>query len=111
MSDSNTPSVDTPSSPRRPPDGEPILHMKGIGKSFGAVRAVNNVDFEVYPGEVVGLVGDNGAGKSTLIKALLHLHPVITGDVQFYGTTYKKAKSKISYVPQRGSVDWDFSLR
>ena len=48
----------------------PVLQMHGINKSFGAVRALTNVDFEVYGGEVVGLVGDNGAGKSTLVKTI-----------------------------------------
>ncbi len=48
----------------------PILEVKGISKHFGQVRALDDVDFEVYPGEVVGFVGDNGAGKSTLIKIL-----------------------------------------
>src|SRR5690349_18376311 len=44
--------------------------IRGATKSFGAVRALNGVDFTVAPGEVVGLVGDNGAGKSTLAKIL-----------------------------------------
>lgn len=48
----------------------PILELKGISKSFGVVRALIGVDFEVYPAEVVGLVGDNGAGKSTLVKVI-----------------------------------------
>jgi D-xylose transport system ATP-binding protein len=50
--------------------GAPRLQMKNISKTFGAVRALQHVDFEVYDGEVVGLVGDNGAGKSTLIKTI-----------------------------------------
>lgn len=48
----------------------PALSLKGISKAFGAVQALKDVDFEVYSGEVVGLVGDNGAGKSTLIKTI-----------------------------------------
>jgi ABC-type sugar transport system ATPase subunit len=52
------------------PDQEPLLSMKGISKSFGAVKALDKVDFELYPGEILGLVGDNGAGKSTLIKII-----------------------------------------
>src|SRR3954452_10765059 len=48
----------------------PLLELKGVNKSFGAVRALTDVDFEVYPGEVIALVGDNGAGKSTLVKAI-----------------------------------------
>lgn len=49
---------------------EYLLKAAGIGKRFGSVVALNNVDFEIKPGEVVGLVGDNGAGKSTFIKIL-----------------------------------------
>lgn len=48
----------------------PILEMRGISKRFGAVQALSQVDFEVYLGEVVALVGDNGAGKSTLVKTI-----------------------------------------
>lgn len=47
-----------------------LLRLERIEKSFGAVRALHGVDFEVYAGEVVGLVGDNGAGKSTLVKLI-----------------------------------------
>lgn len=49
---------------------EPVLKVKGISKSYGKIVALSNVDFEIFPGEVVGLVGDNGAGKSSLIKIL-----------------------------------------
>jgi D-xylose transport system ATP-binding protein len=56
------------------PSRKPILELRGISKSFGAVRALTEVDFEVYAGEVVALVGDNGAGKSTLIKCISGAH-------------------------------------
>ncbi len=55
--------------------------MKGIWKSFGAVQALADVDFEVYPGEVVALVGDNGAGKSTLIKCVSGVHAADAGKI------------------------------
>lgn len=60
---------------------QPLLRMVGIGKTFGAVRALHNVDFEVYAGEVVGLVGDNGAGKSTLVKVIAGVGPADEGQV------------------------------
>jgi len=63
--------------------------MKGISKSFGAVRALTEVDFEVYPGEVVALVGDNGAGKSTLIKCLSGAHLADTGSIFVEGREVK----------------------
>jgi D-xylose transport system ATP-binding protein len=96
MTDSYRPSVDASSSPRRPPDEEPILRMRGIGKSFGAVRALNNVDFEVYPGEVVGLVGDNGAGKSTLIKTIAGVGPADEGDVFVEGQPVKITSPQVA---------------
>jgi D-xylose transport system ATP-binding protein len=50
--------------------GTPLLKLSKIGKNFGPVRALNDVDLEIYPGEVTALVGDNGAGKSTMIKTI-----------------------------------------
>ena len=63
----------------------PLLAMKGITKRFGAVEALVDVDFEVYAGEVVALVGDNGAGKSTLIKAVSGIQPADAGAIWFDG--------------------------
>jgi D-xylose transport system ATP-binding protein len=64
---------------------KPILQLHGVSKRFGAVQALQDVDFEVYHGEVVGLVGDNGAGKSTLVKVMSGVHPPDTGKVFFDG--------------------------
>jgi D-xylose transport system ATP-binding protein len=66
--------------------GEPALCMRNISKTFGAVQALRNVDFEVYAGEVVGLVGDNGAGKSTLIKVISGAHLADSGGEIFVGS-------------------------
>jgi D-xylose transport system ATP-binding protein len=61
--------------------GEPTLRLTGISKAFGAVQALQDVDFEVWSGEVVGLVGDNGAGKSTLIKVIAGVNPADSGHI------------------------------
>jgi D-xylose transport system ATP-binding protein len=63
----------------------PILELKGISKRFGAVQALSEVDFEVLPGEVVGLVGDNGAGKSTLVKTIAGINIADAGEYVFNG--------------------------
>ena len=63
----------------------PIIEARGISKRFGAVQALNKVDFCVYPQEIVGLIGDNGAGKSTLIKILSGIFPPDEGVIYYCG--------------------------
>jgi D-xylose transport system ATP-binding protein len=67
------------------PDESPLLTLRGINKSFGPVHVLHDVDFHVYPGEVMSLVGDNGAGKSTLVKSVAGIHPIDSGDIIFEG--------------------------
>jgi len=62
-----------------------VLSMRGIGKRFGPVQALDGVDFAVDSGEVVGLVGDNGAGKSTLVKSIAGIYSVDAGEFSFEG--------------------------
>ena len=64
---------------------ERVLTMHGVGKRFGAVRALTDVDFWVDEGEVVALIGDNGAGKSTLVKVLAGVHAPDAGTIEFEG--------------------------
>ncbi|HEU5159337.1 MAG TPA: ATP-binding cassette domain-containing protein [Streptosporangiaceae bacterium] len=66
-------------------NGTPLLELKQINKSFGAVHVLHDVDFAVYPGQVTALVGDNGAGKSTLIKCVAGIYPVDSGGIIFDG--------------------------
>jgi D-xylose transport system ATP-binding protein len=63
----------------------PTLELRGVSKSFGAVQALREVDFEVRDGEVMALVGDNGAGKSTLIKCVSGIYSIDDGQTMFDG--------------------------
>ena len=63
------------------PPTTPIVEMRGIDKSFGAVRALSGVDLVLYPGEILGLVGDNSAGKSTLMKILTGAYQRDAGEI------------------------------
>ena len=67
------------------PGRQTILEAKGISKAFGHVQALSNVDFELYPTEVVALIGDNGAGKSTLVKILSGIYHKDTGQIYVDG--------------------------
>ena len=69
-----------------------------------------DVDLDVPPGKLVGIVGPNGAGKSTLIKAVMDLIPRTSGRVRIFGEPYRKQRHRVGYVPQRESVDWDFPV-
>lgn len=67
-----------------------------------------DIDLEIPLGALVAIVGPNGAGKSTLIQAILGLVKKVSGEVSFLDQPYKNVQKRIAYVPQRGSVDWDF---
>lgn len=70
-----------------------------------------DVDLEVPSGVLMAIAGPNGAGKTTLIKALLGLVKPAAGRMLIHGAPYKEQRSLVAYVPQRGSVDWDFPTR
>ena len=64
---------------------EPILQARGLVKRYGRVIALDNADFDLYPGEILGVIGDNGAGKSTLIKALCGAVTPDAGEIKLAG--------------------------
>lgn len=66
---------------------KPVLQMRGINKSFGGLKALMDVDLDLYSGEVLAIVGDNGAGKSTLIKVLTGIYQADSGNIVIDGET------------------------
>jgi simple sugar transport system ATP-binding protein len=79
-------------------DKTPVIQLKNVSKTFGEVRSLSDVDIEIYPGEIVGLLGDNGAGKSTLVKTIMGFHkPDVGGEIWFKGekiTDWSVAKAR-----------------
>ena len=69
-----------------------------------------DLEFDLPAGSLIGVVGPNGAGKSTLLKAVMDLVPKASGRVTVFGKPYRKNRSRVGYVPQRESVDWDFPV-
>ncbi|PJF43643.1 MAG: manganese ABC transporter ATP-binding protein [Phototrophicales bacterium] len=84
------------------------LHVEDLTVAYNSRPVLWDVDLTIPEGVLAAIIGPNGAGKSTLIKAVLGLIPRAAGTVSFYGKPYQKARELIGYVPQRGSVDWDF---
>jgi ABC-type sugar transport system ATPase subunit len=70
-------------------DRAPVLELRAVHKSFGAIRALRGVSFAVCPGEVVALVGDNGAGKSTLVKSISGLYQPEAGEILIDGVAQR----------------------
>ena len=84
------------------------LKVDDLTVAYNSKPALWDVDLDVPQGVLMAIVGPNGAGKSTLIKAALNLIPRAAGTVRFFDMPYEKARHLVGYVPQRGSVDWDF---
>lgn len=84
------------------------LSINDLTVAYSSRPAIWDIDLDVPEGVLMAVVGPNGAGKSTLIKSVLNLVPRAAGTALFYGKPYEKARSLVGYVPQRGSVDWDF---
>ncbi|HVX86797.1 MAG TPA: sugar ABC transporter ATP-binding protein [Phycisphaerae bacterium] len=90
--------------------GRPLLEMRGITKSFGGVHALRGVDFAVYPGEIVCLLGENGAGKSTLMKILAGVHVVYDGEMFFDGKAVRFRSTQEAAELGIGIVYQEFNL-
>ncbi|MBP6789753.1 MAG: metal ABC transporter ATP-binding protein [Candidatus Promineofilum sp.] len=86
----------------------PAIEITDLTVAYQEKPVLWDVDLEVPPGVLLAIVGPNGAGKTTLIKAVLGLIKPVAGQTLIYGAPYAEQRRLVGYVPQRGSVDWDF---
>jgi len=86
----------------------PIVEVHDLTVSYHKKPVLWSVDFTLPKGVLAGIIGPNGAGKSTLIKAIMGLLPISAGYIKIFDKPVEEVRTRISYVPQRESVDWDF---
>ncbi len=86
----------------------PAIRVTDLTVAYGDKTVLWDIDIEIPKGAMVAVVGPNGAGKTTLIKSIQGLVPRVAGVISIHGRPYEKQRKEVSYVPQRGSVDWDF---
>jgi manganese/zinc/iron transport system ATP- binding protein len=84
------------------------LDVRDLTVAYRDKPVLWDIDLSVPSGVLMAIVGPNGAGKTTLIKAILGLVKSAAGQVEIFGKPYSKQRDLVGYVPQRGSVDWDF---
>jgi manganese/iron transport system ATP-binding protein len=87
-----------------------MLEIQQLAVNYRGVRALEQIDFRIDPGELVGLIGPNGAGKSTLLKAMLGLIPTVHGTVKYCNCPLCRHLERVAYVPQRSQIDWDYPI-
>jgi manganese/zinc/iron transport system ATP- binding protein len=90
--------------------GELPLEIHDLTVAYHRKPVLYGIDLEVPRGRLVGIVGPNGAGKSTLIKAIMGVIPASSGWIKIFGRPFRKNLTRVGYVPQRESVDWDFPV-
>lgn len=86
----------------------PVIEIHDLSVSYEKKPVLWDVDLSLPSGKLIGIIGPNGAGKSTLLKAIMGLLPLSSGYINVLDKPLKEVRDKISYVPQRESVDWDF---
>lgn len=91
-------------------EGEFVIEVEHLTVSYQARPALLDVSVNIESDQMVGVIGPNGAGKSTLIKSILGFIKPDVGRVKINGREAHKSKGEVAYVPQRGTVDWDFPI-
>jgi manganese/zinc/iron transport system ATP- binding protein len=84
------------------------ITVRDLTVAYGQKPVLWDLDLDVPQGVLMAIVGPNGAGKTTLIKAILGLLKPVAGQIMILGKSYESRRRQVGYVPQRGSVDWDF---
>lgn len=87
---------------------EVALETHNLTVSYNRKPVLWNIDFQLPKGKIIGIIGPNGSGKTTLLKSIMGLTPLSSGYVKIFGKELSEVRSRVSYVPQRESVDWDF---
>ena len=87
---------------------DPVLEIHDLTVSYDRKPVLWDIDLTLPKGQLIGIIGPNGAGKSTLIKAVMGLIPNSSGYIKVFDDDLDNVRNRISYVPQRESVDWDF---
>jgi len=88
----------------------PAFEVHQLTVNYGNVSALWDISFKVPQGHVIGIIGPNGAGKSTLLKTAMGLINPVSGASSFFGKPLSEVRTRIAYVPQKESVDWDFPI-
>ena len=91
-------------------DGSAILDIHDMTVAYNRRPVLWNIDLTLNKPGLIAIVGPNGAGKSTLIRSVMGLVPMAGGTVKAWGEDVSSQLDRIGYVPQRGSVDWDFPI-
>ena len=90
------------------PVEEQSIEVHDLTVVYDRKPALWDIDFQLPKGKLIGVIGPNGSGKSTLIKAIMGIVEKSSGWASLFGTDIDQVRHKVSYVPQRESVDWDF---
>jgi ABC-2 type transport system ATP-binding protein len=93
------------------PRSSPLVQMSSVTKHFGARQVLDRLDWQIAPGQVVGLLGRNGAGKSTLLESMLGLREIEGGSARLFGENVTAlsddTRARIGYVPQKSDLfEW-----
>lgn len=86
----------------------PAIEVSDLTVTYDRQPVLRDINLSLPEGHLIAVLGPNGAGKSTLLKAIMGILPLASGEILIQGKPLEMRRSKVGYVPQRGSVDWDF---